>query len=94
MKVLDHIQSPDTYDTLVSRRLYKPALPHEQAVAQIREGRGVLFDPDIVDAFLDIADEIQVIAARFADSYEDLQRELDRLEMAIVEDRIVLGGDS
>ncbi len=84
----------DTYDTLVSRRLYKPALPHEQAVAQIREGRGVLFDPDIVDAFLDIADEIQVIAARFADSYEDLQRELDRLEMAIVEDRIVLGGDS
>ena len=84
----------DTYDTLVSRRLYKPALPHEQVVAQIREGRGVLFDPDIVDAFLDIADEIQVIAARFADSYEDLQRELDRLEMAIVEDRIVLGGDS
>lgn len=84
----------DTYDTLVSRRLYKPALPHEQVVAQIREGRGVLFDPDIVDAFLDIADEIQVIAARFADSYEDMQRELERLEMAIVEDRIVLGGDS
>ncbi len=82
----------DTYDISISRRLYKPAVPHGQAVAQILEGRGTLFDPDIVDAFLDIADEIRAIAARFADSYEDLQEEAKRLEIAIAEERIVLGG--
>ncbi len=43
----------DTYDALVARRAYKEAMPHDEAIAIIREGRGTHFDPAIVDAFLD-----------------------------------------
>lgn len=43
----------DTYDALVARRAYKEALPHEAAIAIIRDGRGTHFDPVVVDAFLD-----------------------------------------
>ena len=84
----------DVYDALISRRVYKPALPHAQATAMIVEGRGAHFDPDIVDAFVDIADQFRDIAAQFADSREVLQEEAKRLEIAIAEDRIVLGGDA
>lgn len=42
----------DVYDALATRRVYKPALPHDVVVNEIAAGRGVLFDPDIVDAFL------------------------------------------
>jgi putative two-component system response regulator len=52
----------DVYDALTSRRVYKEAIPHEQAVAIIRRDRGTHFDPDIVDAFLRA--EAQIIAVR------------------------------
>jgi putative two-component system response regulator len=41
----------DVYDALISRRPYKAPMPHEQAVAFIREGAGNHFDPQVVDAF-------------------------------------------
>ena len=61
----------DVYDALISKRVYKEGMPHEQTVAMIREGKGTHFDPDIVNAFLEITDEFQVIAARFADSQRE-----------------------
>ena len=57
----------DVYDALISRRVYKDAMPHEQAVTIIAEGKGKHFDPDLVDAFLQISDEFRAIAQRFAD---------------------------
>ncbi len=60
----------DVYDALVSRRVYKPPFPHEKAVAIILEGKGNHFDPDMVDAFMEIADEYFVISQEFADSEE------------------------
>ncbi|MDQ5910407.1 MAG: cyclic di-GMP phosphodiesterase [Pseudomonadota bacterium] len=84
----------DVYDALISRRVYKEAMPHEQAVELIREGRGGHFDPDIVDAFLAIAEECQAIATRFVDGHQVLQEQVKRLEMAIVEERIVVGGEA
>jgi len=57
----------DVYDALISARVYKPGLPHEKAVAIIAEGRGTHFDPRMVDAFLQIADEFRQIAQAFAD---------------------------
>ncbi|MBV8658293.1 MAG: two-component system response regulator [Burkholderiales bacterium] len=62
----------DVYDALISRRVYKPPLPHTVAIDIIREGRGKHFDPDMVDAFLAIADSFLAIAERYGDSEEDL----------------------
>lgn len=47
----------DVYDALVSKRVYKEAFSHEKAVDIIKEQRNKHFDPEIVDAFLDIEDE-------------------------------------
>jgi putative two-component system response regulator len=58
----------DVYDALISRRVYKPSLPHDQAMAIIREGRGKHFDPDVVDAFLAIHEACRAIAERYVDS--------------------------
>jgi len=67
------------YDALISRRVYKPAFPHEQARDLIVEGRGSHFDPDIVDAFLEIEDDFRTIAARFADGDDALQAQMERI---------------
>jgi putative two-component system response regulator len=63
----------DVYDALISRRVYKPAMPHDKAVAVIREGRGSHFDPDIVDVFDQALEDFRKIAAVFADSDNDPQ---------------------
>jgi len=42
----------DAYDAMTADRPYRRALPQEQAVAELRRGRGSQFDPSIVDAFL------------------------------------------
>jgi len=57
----------DVYDALISRRVYKPAIPHRTAVDMIREGRGSHFDPEVADIFLELTDEFDEIATRFAD---------------------------
>lgn len=57
----------DVYDALISRRTYKNAFAHEEAVAIIAEGRGTHFDPLLVDLFLEQAETFRAIAARFAD---------------------------
>jgi len=58
----------DVYDALISKRVYKPAFPHEKAMTIIKEGSGSHFDPDIVEAFFQIENEVQLIAKSFADS--------------------------
>jgi len=47
----------DVYDALVSQRPYKEPYTHEQAVEIIKKDSGAQFDPKIVDAFLNIADD-------------------------------------
>jgi putative two-component system response regulator len=63
----------DVYDALVSKRAYKPPLPHEEAVRIITEGRGSHFDPDVVDAFLQLEPVFRNIALTFADHEEERQ---------------------
>ena len=72
----------DVYDALISRRVYKPALPHAEAVEIIRKGRGNHFDPDITDAFLACADEFHEIAQRFVDTDHDIARKADAVAVA------------
>ena len=57
----------DVYDALISRRVYKPPMPHPEAVELMREGRGSHFDPDILDAFLSISDNFKKVADSYAD---------------------------
>jgi len=57
----------DVYDALISRRVYKPAFSHEQACATIMKGRGTHFDPDMVDAFVELAEDFRRIARRYPD---------------------------
>jgi putative two-component system response regulator len=61
----------DVYDALISKRVYKPPFNHQRAVAIMSEGRGVHFDPDLMDAFLEIEDEFRLIALEFADFEEE-----------------------
>jgi len=63
----------DVYDALISKRVYKPPFPHNKAVRIIEEGKGSHFDPDMVDAFLDIQDHFRKIAIEFADTEEEKQ---------------------
>ena len=58
----------DVYDALISRRVYKEGMSHEKAAAIIIEGRGQHFDPDMVDAFIELQDAFQAIASRFVDT--------------------------
>ena len=57
----------DVYDAIISRRIYKSASTHEQACSAIVKGRGTQFDPDVVDAFIDIAEEFRDIALEYPD---------------------------
>ena len=57
----------DVYDALISSRIYKAGLSHEQAVAQIVAGSGSHFDPALVEAFQRIADQFEAVALRYAD---------------------------
>jgi putative two-component system response regulator len=57
----------DVYDALISRRTYKESMSHERAVEIMKQGRGSHFDPDILDAFLEIHEEFCAIARRFAE---------------------------
>ncbi len=44
----------DVYDALTHMRAYKKAWTHERAVDEIRRLRGVQFDPDLFDPFIDV----------------------------------------
>jgi putative two-component system response regulator len=57
----------DVYDALISKRVYKPAFPHETAVAMIRDGAGTQFDADVVAAFLQSAEQISGVTRMFND---------------------------
>jgi putative two-component system response regulator len=71
----------DVYDALISRRVYKEGMSHEQAVAIIAEGRGKHFDPDVTDAFLDIQKQFVEIATRYADTDHDMEKKRERIEL-------------
>jgi len=57
----------DVFDALSSKRVYKDRFDAERARAIIVEGRGIHFDPDIVDAFVARETELRRIAGEFSD---------------------------
>lgn len=61
----------DVYDALTSKRVYKDAMPHEEACRVIHKDAGSHFDPVVVDAFLRVADA-------FPGLREDIAQQGDR----------------
>jgi response regulator RpfG family c-di-GMP phosphodiesterase len=51
----------DVYDALRSRRIYKPALPHEQTVEVMLAGFGTQFDPALLETFRRCAPQFEHI---------------------------------
>ncbi|MBI4695301.1 MAG: two-component system response regulator [Gammaproteobacteria bacterium] len=60
----------DVFDAVSSRRVYKEASPCEEARDIIAQERGKHFDPEVVDAFLDIYEEFKGIAFRYGETIE------------------------
>ena len=48
----------DVYDALTSQRTYKVAFPHKKAMSIMKDGKGTLFDPELLDIF-------EIISNRF-----------------------------
>ena len=65
----------DVYDALISKRVYKPPFSHKKAVDIIVNGDGRTepchFDPDVLQAFIDLAEDFRQIALGFADFDEE-----------------------
>jgi putative two-component system response regulator len=57
----------DVYDALRSRRPYKQAFSHQEAVGLLVDGRGSHFDPALIDAFLAQEQIFAEIAIKLAD---------------------------
>jgi putative two-component system response regulator len=76
----------DVYEALTSDRVYQAGVSHAQAVQVIFQGRASHFDPDVVDAFMDVQEEFHAIAQRHADTEEDMQRKMEYLANAIAEE--------
>jgi putative two-component system response regulator len=55
----------DVFDALISRRVYKTAIPFEQAKEMIVNERGRHFDPDVVEAFLHSFDNFISVAEKY-----------------------------
>jgi putative two-component system response regulator len=62
----------DVYDALISKRVYKDAFSHSVAVDIMSTERGSRFDPDVLDAFLALADRFAEIAAQYHDDDREL----------------------
>jgi putative two-component system response regulator len=57
----------DVFDALTSKRPYKEAFSIEKSYRIIEQGRGNHFDPDVVDAFFSIQDQILNIKDKYQD---------------------------
>jgi len=55
----------DVFDALVSNRVYKRAIPFDEAKDIIVAERGRHFDPDVVDAFLDSFNDFIVVTEKY-----------------------------
>lgn len=58
----------DVFDALTSDRVYRPAMPVEEAIDYLVANRGNHFDPALVDLFVSAAGEIEEIRASHPDA--------------------------
>jgi HD-GYP domain-containing protein (c-di-GMP phosphodiesterase class II) len=49
------VSACDAFNAMTTTRSYRRAMPLEDALAELRRNSGTQFDPDVVDALLEIA---------------------------------------
>ena len=62
----------DVYDALRMKRSYKSAYSHEEAIETISYGKSEHFDPNLIDAFMQINKEFESIFGRLNDDIESI----------------------
>ena len=56
----------DAFDAMTSSRPYRPAIPVEDALAELQACAGTQFDPQVVAAF---CEEIAAVGPRYGDRF-------------------------
>ena len=72
----------DVFDAITSRRIYKGAMPTDQARDIIVAGRGSLFDPDVVSAFIARYEDFEAVALGYRERAETPEMPLLRVARA------------
>ena len=57
----------DVYDALTSKRSYKDAWKEDDAYQEILKGKGTQFDPQVVDAFIAVHEQMIEVGKKFQD---------------------------
>lgn len=73
----------DVYDALSHARVYKPALPLEECLELIREGRGTHFDPRLTDLFLANVERFEQIGQELRDDPAESAYQVDVENMPV-----------
>ena len=55
----------DVFDALTSKRVYKDAMPLEEAMAIIKRDSGTHFDPKCAEVFLEAEEEVRLVLRRY-----------------------------
>jgi response regulator RpfG family c-di-GMP phosphodiesterase len=55
----------DVYDALCSRRVYKEPWAEDEVLSEIRNMRGVKFDPELTDVFFDVLPNIKQVQSLY-----------------------------
>ncbi len=64
----------DVYDALSCKRVYKEEWTENKVLEEIKNQRGIKFDPEITDAFLEVVPRLKEIKKRFSESSESPDR--------------------
>jgi putative two-component system response regulator len=65
----------DVYDALTSRRSYKEAYSHQKAMEIIVDGKGSLFDPKLVELFVNANERFEAVLLRKKRDTDTIERE-------------------
>ena len=68
----------DVFDALTSKRPYKGAFSLAKSFDIIKEGQGSHFDPELVNVFFSIKDEIVAIKDKYKDEHESLRVQMTK----------------
>ena len=64
----------DVFDAMTSARPYRSPLPNEEVFEMLRDGAGELYDPTVVEAFVDLREAVEEVQARHRGDVELLGR--------------------